>query len=45
MSLSGWLGLAKAQKLTISTSAGRGCRRGMSHYDFLPAEVTNEFLV
>ena len=38
-----WLG--KAQKLTISTSAGCGCCRGMSHYDFLPAESTNKFMV
>ena len=37
--------LSKAQKLTISTSAGCGCRRGMSHYDFLPAESTNKFMV
>ena len=33
--------LSKAQKVTISTSAGHG----MSHYDFLPAERTNKFIV
>ena len=37
--------LSKAQKLTIGTSAGCGCRRGISHYDFLPAEGTNKFMV
>ena len=36
--------LSKAQKLTIGTSAGCGCRRCMSHYDFLPAEGTNKFI-
>ena len=37
--------LSNAQKLTIRTSAGCGCRRGMSHYDFLPAESTNKVMV
>ena len=37
--------LSKAQKLMISNSAGCGYRRGMSHYDFLPAEGTNKFMV
>ena len=37
--------LRKAQKLTIGTSAGCGCRCGMSYYDFLPAEGTNKFMV
>ena len=37
--------LSKAQKLTISTSAGCGCRCGMFYYDLLPAESTNKVMV
>ena len=37
--------LSKAQKLTISPSAGCRCRRGMPPYDYLPAEGSNKFMV